>query len=186
MASLGGGRSLNGSDVLTRRAAIRLGSIGLGGLTLPDLFRLRRISRAAAPAAPGRAKSVIILFLSGGPAHQDMWDLKPDAPEEVRGTFRPIATNVAGVQITEHMPRMARLADRYAIVRSVHHRQPDHPAAAYWMMVGSPIARPSGNASFMSRADRPHPGSALAKLLGGRGSVPPFVMIPEAMAPNGP
>src|SRR5207253_3091346 len=112
-----------------RRSAIRLGAIGLGGLTLPELLRLQRLARAgirAGAAAPaGRARSVIVLFLSGGPAHQDMWDLKPDAPEEVRGTFRPIATNVAGIQVTEHMPRMARLADRYAIVRSVHHRQPD-------------------------------------------------------------
>src|SRR4051812_44425102 len=174
----------------TRRALVKVGAIGLGGLTLPGLLRLERVAAAAArgsgTSSPGRARSVIVLFLSGGPAHQDMWDLKPDAPEEVRGTFRPIDTNVAGIRVTEHMPRMARLADRYAIVRSVHHRQPDHPAAAYWMMVGHPIARPSGNASFMSRADRPHPGSALAKLLGGRGSVPPFVMIPEAMAPNGP
>jgi len=115
-----------------------------------------------------------------------MWDLKPQAPEEVRGTFRPIATNVPGIDVCEHMPRMARLADKYAIVRSVHHRQSGHPAAAYWMMVGSPIARPVANASFMSRADRPHPGSVMAKLIGDDTGVPPFVMLPEAMAPNGP
>ncbi len=66
----------------------------------------------------------------------DMWDLKPDAPEEVRGTFRPIDTNVPGIQISEHMPRMARVADKVAIVRSMRHRQTGHPAAAYWMMVG--------------------------------------------------
>ncbi len=115
-----------------------------------------------------------------------MWDLKPEAPEEIRGTFAPIATNVSGIAISEHMPRMARLADRYVIVRSVHHRQSNHPAAAYWMMVGSPIQRPVSDAGFMSRADRPHPGSALAKLLGATPTLPPFVMLPEAIQPNGP
>lgn len=172
---------------LTRRAAIRLGGISLGGLTLPQLLRWERKGIAASPTVGGKAKSVILLFLSGGPAHQDMWDLKPNAPEEVRGTFRPIATTVPGIDICEHLPRMARLADKYAIVRSVHHRQSGHPAAAYWMMVGSPITRPAANAAFMSRIDRPHPGSAVAKLLGPTESgVPPFVMVPEAMAPNGP
>jgi hypothetical protein len=159
---------------LTRREAIRVGAVGLGGLTLPKLLRLQDALGASPEAGSrtrGRAKSAIVLFLSGGPAHQDMWDLKPDAPEAVRGTFRPVDTNVAGIQVSEHMPRMARLADKYAIVRSLHHPQADHPAAAYW---------------FMSRADRPHPGSALAKLLGANPAMPPFVMIPEAIQPNGP
>jgi hypothetical protein len=159
---------------------VRVGAIGLGGLTLPDLLR----QRPAAGASTPKARSAIILFLSGGPAQMDMWDLKPDAPEEIRGTFRPIETNVPGIQVTEHMPRMARLADRYTIVRSVTHRDPNHPSAAYWMMVGSPIQRPDSNR--MSRADRPHVGSAVAKVLGPRGAVPPFVMLPEAMNPNGP
>ena len=171
---------------INRRTAIRLGGIGLGGLTLPNLLRLERQAQAGPDQPKARAKSVIILFLSGGPSHHDMWDLKPEAPEEIRGTFRPIATNVSGIEISEHMPRMARLADKYTIVRSVHHKQSGHPAAAYWMMVGSPIARPAPNASFMSRVDRPHPGSVVAKLLGSRTKVPPFVMLPEAMAPNGP
>ncbi len=167
---------------LSRRALVRVGALGLGGLTLPALLGQRRAIGATAP----RARSAIILFLSGGPAHQDMWDLKPDAPEAVRGTFRPIDTNVAGIRVTEHMPRMARLADKYAIVRSMTHRQTNHPAAAYWMMVGSPNQRPVAETNAMSRADRPHVGSALAKMLSPRGSMPPFVMLPEAMNPNGP
>jgi hypothetical protein len=175
---------------LTRRAIVRAGAIGLGGLTLPSLLRLERAAQAAPRLAgkesSGRGKSVILLFLSGGPAHQDMWDLKPEAPETVRGTFRPIDTNVPGIQICEHLPRMARLADKYAIVRSLRHSQADHPAAAYWMMVGSPIARRPADAAFMSRSDRPHPGSVAAKLCGGPPGMPPFVMLPEAIAPNGP
>src|SRR4051794_4127943 len=94
-------------DRLTRRALIRLGAVGLGGRTPPGLWRLGRMARAG---ATGRAKSVTLLFLSGGPAHQDMWDLKPEAPEEVRGPFRPIETSVPGILVSEHLPRMARLA----------------------------------------------------------------------------
>ena len=120
----GGIRRLGGP--LTRCELLRVGAIGLGGLTLPGLLRLQQAAAAPADgrrrATAGRARSVIVLFLSGGPAQQDMWDMKPDAPEEIRGTFRPIATNVPGITVSEHMPRMARLADKYAIVRSVHHR----------------------------------------------------------------
>ena len=167
---------------MTRRDCVR---IGLGGLTLPVL--LRATASAGSSTVAPKARSVIVLFLSGGPSQLDMWDMKPDAPEEIRGTFRPIASNVPGIQICEHLPRMARIADKYAIVRSVTHEQSAHPAAAYWMMSGSPIARPAPDASFLSRVDRPHLGSVLSKLVGAPvPSMPPFVMVPEAMAPNGP
>jgi hypothetical protein len=175
--------SLLGRGDWNRREVVRIGALGLGGLTLPDLLAAEH-AHASMPIA--RAKSAILLFLSGGPAHMDMWDMKPEAPEEVRGTFRPIATNIAGIDVSEHMPRMARQADKYAVVRSVSHAQADHPAAAYWMMIGSPIARPAREAGFMSRADRPHPGSAVAKLLGSTPGMPPFVLLPEAIQPNGP
>lgn len=177
-------RGLRPGAMPSRRELLRVGAIGLGGLSLPGLFRLERA--AGASASMGRAKSVILLFLSGGPAQMDMWDMKPEAPVEVRGSFQPIETNVAGIQISEHLPQMARVMDRCAIIRSVSHKQANHPAAAYWMMVGAPIARPVRDSGFMSRADRPHPGSALAKLLGATPSMPPFVMVPEAMQPNGP
>jgi hypothetical protein len=163
---------------------VRAGAIGLGGLTLPGLLGLRRA--AGADRRAGRARSAILLFLSGGPSQLDMWDPKPDAPERIRGTFAPIATRVPGVRIAEHLPGMARVADRFAIIRSASHTQSNHPAAAYWMMAGSPIARPEPDAAFMSRSDRPHPGSVVAHLRGGRPGLPPFVLLPEAMAPNGP
>lgn len=169
-------------DGLTRRELLRVGAVGLGGLSLPGLLRLE----AAAPPAAGRAKSVVMLFLSGGPSHLDMFDLKPEAPEEIRGTFRPIDTNVPGIQISEHLPRTARLADKLAIVRSTTHTTNSHPAATYWMMVGSPIQRAAPQSVTLSREDRPHPGSVLAKLLGATAGIPPFVMVPEAISPVGP
>ena len=170
-------------DALTRREVLRAGAIGLGGLTLPNLLRLQA---AATPRKAGKARSVILLFLSGGPSQLDMWDLKPDAPEEVRGTFRPIATNVPGIRICEHLPKMARLGDKYVLVRSMSHTDSNHPAASYWMMVGSPIGRVAPQAISMSREDRPHPGSVLAKLLPGPRDLPSFVMVPEAISPVGP
>src|SRR5438552_13975107 len=100
-------------DGLTRRELLRAGAIGLGGLTLPGLLRLQQA--AARPVA--KARSVIVLFLNGGPSHLDMWDLKPHAPEEIRGTFQPIPTCVPGIQISEHLPRMARLAQPYPLIR---------------------------------------------------------------------
>jgi hypothetical protein len=172
-------------DALTRREVLRAGAIGLGGLTLPNLLRMQA-AVAATPRKPGKARSVILLFLSGGPSQLDMWDLKPDAPEEVRGTFRPIDTNVPGIRICEHLPKMARLADKYVVVRSMSHTDSNHPAASYWMMVGSPIGRVAPQAVSMSREDRPHPGSVLAKLLPGPRDLPSFVMVPEAISPVGP
>jgi hypothetical protein len=173
-------------DGLTRREILRVGALGLGGLTLPTFLRLREAIASTPPRRLARARSVILLFLSGGPSHLDMWDLKPDAPAEIRGTFQPIATNVPGIRISEHLPRMARLADKYTIIRSMRHTTGNHPAAAYWMMVGSPMQRVAPQVVTMSREDRPHPGSALARILRSRQGLPPFVMVPEAISPVGP
>jgi hypothetical protein len=114
-----------------------------------------------------------------------MWDLKPAAPEEVRGTFRPIDTNVSGIQICEHMPRMARLADRYTVVRSMSHNEADHLKAGYYAMTGGRLQRSVVQASGMSRDDRPHVGAALSKFLSGPSALPPFAMIPEFISPVG-
>ncbi len=127
-----------------------------------------------------------MLFLSGGPSQLDMWDLKPGAPEGIRGTFRPAQTNVPGITMSEHLPRLARLADKYVIVRSVNHSTGNHPAASYWMMTGSPIQRAAPQSVTMAREDRPHPGSVLAQFLPTRACLPGFVMVPEAISPVGP
>src|SRR5438045_8469915 len=101
-------------DGVSRRDFLRIGGLALGGLTLPQILRAESASGA------GRShKAVIMIFLPGGPAHQDIFDMKPDAPLEIRGEFKPINTNVAGIQICEHLPRLARMMDRMALIRSI-------------------------------------------------------------------
>jgi hypothetical protein len=166
---------------MTRRDWLRVGALGIGALTLPNLLRLE-----ASGPRQARARSVIMLFLSGGPSHLDMWDLKPHAPEEIRGTFRPAATRVSGIQICEHMPMTAAIMDKCAIVRSMQHASGNHPAAAYWMMVGSPMTRVAPQVVTMSREDRPHPGAVATHLLPPTSRMPGWVMVPEAISPVGP
>src|SRR5437870_6571483 len=133
--------SLGQADVslcegLSRREWLRVGGLPLLGLSLPNLLRAGAGDRSA-PAEPtsfGRAKSCILAFLFGAPAHQDVWDLKPDAPREVRGEFKPIATTVPGILVGEHIPRIARQAHRFAIMRSVSHPDNTHTVAMHYML----------------------------------------------------
>src|SRR5437868_3482920 len=104
---------------LTRRQMLQIGGAGVLGLTLPRL--LRAGADPAARMTRPRADHLIVIFLNGGPSHLDMWDMKPTAPAEIRGDFRPIASTVPGVQLCEHLPRMAGQMHRCALVRSVHH-----------------------------------------------------------------
>src|SRR5438552_19181606 len=114
-------------DGITRRESLKIGALSaLGGLSLPELLRAEE--RRTGQARPGRAKNVIVLFLAGGAPHQDMYDLKPAAPAEIRGEFRPIATSATGIQVCEHLPRLARWMHRSALIRSVNHRAGCHNA----------------------------------------------------------
>ncbi len=110
-------------DGVSRRNFLKIGALGLGGLSLPQLLR------AEASSGVGRNhKSVIMIFLPGGPSHQDMFDLKMDAPSEIRGEFKPISTNVPGIQIVEHLPRLAKLMDKCTLIRSIVGATGDHYA----------------------------------------------------------
>ncbi len=115
------GHSNRFCDGLSRRNFLRIGALGMGGLALPQLLR----AEAASGLRSGQ-KAVIMVYLPGGPPHQDTFDLKLDAPAEIRGEFRPISTNVPGTQICEHLPRLARIADQYAIIRSISDAVDDH------------------------------------------------------------
>src|SRR3984957_13864527 len=127
---------------ISRRELLRAGGLGLGlhGLGLPGLLRARAASFPATPSF-GRARACILLFMWGGPAQQETWDLKPDAPEQVRGEFRPIATNVSGLMISEHFPLLASEAHRLAILRSVHHSDVNHTTATHALLTGRPSPR---------------------------------------------
>src|SRR5262245_64353608 len=117
--------------MLNRRdAMMRLGQVGLGALSLPVLLHGEKV-RATAPAPAGRARSCIFLFLWGGPSQNDMWDMKPDAPDGMRSIFRPIATAVPGIHVCDQMPLLARQADKVAFVRSMSHASTVHEPSVY-------------------------------------------------------
>ncbi|MGE3820888.1 MAG: DUF1501 domain-containing protein [Isosphaeraceae bacterium] len=179
-----GQRRVGPVGVLSRRELLRVGGLGLGlrGLGLSELLQ----GRAAAGQAPGtlggtfgKARACILLFMWGGPAQQETWDLKPEAPEGVRGEFRPIETNVPGIWISEHFPRLAQQAHRLAVIRSVHHADVNHTTATHELLTGRPA--PQGVAAPLGE-DFPHLGAVLAHLNKGRerSALPPFVqMRPE-------
>src|SRR5690606_8135829 len=115
---------------LTRRDLLQVGSLGTVGLALPDVLRSAESPRRTT----GKAKSCIIFFLEGGPAHQDMWDMKPEAPANVRGEFSPIDSTIPGVPVCEHMPMVSQQLHRLALIRAVHHPIVDHNASCYYML----------------------------------------------------
>src|SRR5688572_8650131 len=111
-------------DSWTRREVLRAGGLSALGLTLADWFRAEAagaVTREAGVRPRPRARSVILIFNCGAPSHTDLWDMKPEAPDEVRGTFKPIKTNVPGIEVSELLPELAKRANRYAIVRTVNH-----------------------------------------------------------------
>src|SRR5438105_2952472 len=116
------GSRLSLCEGMTRREWLRAGGLGSLGLMLPDLLRHRAEAATVERGTGfGRAKSCIVVFLFGAPAHQDVWDLKPQAPAEVRGEFKPITSSVPGILVGEHIPRIAQQTHRLALVRSVSH-----------------------------------------------------------------
>jgi hypothetical protein len=122
---------------LDRRAFVRSGLVGLSSLGLADLFALE--SQAAAAGRPVASnKAFLVVWLWGGPSHMETFDLKPLAPAEYRGEFRPIATNVPGIEISEHLPLLAARADKFALIRSCHHDSPSHVNSTRTMPTGYP------------------------------------------------
>ncbi|QDU18949.1 DUF1501 domain-containing protein [Urbifossiella limnaea] len=160
-------------DGLTRRETLTAGALTLlgGGFTLPDLLAAE--SRRPAAARPGRAKSVILLYLLGGAATQDMWDLKPAAPAEIRGEFRPIDTSVPGVRIGEHLPRTATWMHRAAVVRSVNHKAGCHNCLPSYTGLETPMPD-----QHPRDTDPPSVGSVCEFLRQDRGDLPDYVYMP--------
>src|SRR5688572_16635779 len=176
------GRPYRNCDGIARRDFLRLGMLAPLAASLPLVARRAAAEELGSGGSFGRAKRCIILFLTGGPPQHDTFDPKPDAPAEIRGEFKPIATSVAGIQVSELFPKLAAQADKFCIVRSVTHRDPAHTSAGYSMLTGlvHPKAGKEGEGMALpAPEDHPHVGAILAKAREGQGGPPPFVSLPE-------
>src|SRR5262245_57270833 len=152
-------------NLWSRRRLLQVGGIGALGLSLPELLHARAPLPGAGRRGPER--SCIFIVQYGGASHHDSWDLKPDAPEDIRGPYRPIATNVAGVRIGELLPRLARLADRYCLVRSMTHSNGGHDGGMHICMTGHSLPK----------ENTPYFGSVMAKLRPTTRNVPSYVWL---------
>src|SRR5438445_5224897 len=160
-------------DGLTRRDFLHAGSLGMLGLGLPAF----RALEARGAVAKDKDVNCIMLFLVGGPSQLDTWDMKPDAPAEIRGPFRPIDTKVPGIQICEIFPRLAGLMDKISLVRTVYHQATAVHDTGHQMMQTGRL--------FTGRIEHPHLGCILSKLKGPRGDAPPHVLLPRPIGPTG-
>src|SRR3990172_2331254 len=178
-------------DGPSRREFLRIGGAAMMGISLPQILALEARAKAEgatgqSSASFGKAKSVIMLFLQGGPSHIDIWDPKPDAPSNIRGEFRPIKTNVPGIWLSETMPLLAQQMDKATLIRSVSYTPAglfNHTAAMYQMMTGYTPDRvsPSGQLEPPAPNDFPTAGSHVAKLRPPEVAMLPFVMLPRPL-----
>src|SRR5262245_47406240 len=162
----------------SRREFLRICGLTVGRLSLPRLL-------ASTPPSKSRAKSCLLIFMDGGPSHLELWDLKPDAPLEVRGGFGPIRSSVPGVTVGELLPLTSRQMHHLAQVRSVHHGINDHNAGSYYMLAGrSPV---DGSSLIQTDSAKTFPpiGPVVARELPAQRPVPPYVLLPEFQWNNG-
>ena len=157
------------SALFSRRQMLKVGA--LGGLTLSQYMRLQ-----ASTKEPSQKRSGIFIFLEGGPSHQDTFDLKPDAPAEYRGEFKPISTSVPGIQICEHLPELAKRMKDYAIIRGLSHTLADHGSGKKYMLTGN---RPSQTLSY------PEYGAVVSKVHPSARDLPSYVSIDESFVGPG-
>src|SRR5438552_7456716 len=183
------GRSGATCDGVSRRELLRVGGAGLLGVTLSRLLATESAARADGPAKPagyGRAKNFIFVFLQGGPSHLDIWDPKPDAPDNIRGKFKTIPTKLTGERVTEVMPNLARVLDKTTLIRSVSYTPAglfNHTAAIYQMMTGYTPDKvsPSGQLEPPNRNDYPCIGAQVCRIEPPAVPMLPFVMLPRPL-----
>jgi hypothetical protein len=167
---------------LPRRTLLQAGAIGLVGLGMNHVAGLREASAAAgSPKPSGKAKSCIYIFLSGGLAQHDSFDLKPDAPDNVRGEFRPIATRTTGVQICEHLPLLAQRSHLWSLVRSLTHSSNDHSAGHQIMLSGRSVLPPGFSPNKPQRTDWPSIAAIASAATTRRNNLPPAAVLPERL-----
>src|SRR3954470_6436089 len=163
---------------LTRRAALRVGGLGLLGLTLPGLLRAE--DAAAITKLKARAKSVIFLYQFGGPSHVDMFDMKPNAPEGIRGPHKPISSNADGIQVSDRLPRVAKIMDKVPLVRSMTHNMKNHNSASYYALTGH--APPTDDIRLKDTLDLfPAYGSVVDRLPPSRGGDAASLSLPPVL-----
>jgi hypothetical protein len=160
---------------VTRRNFLQAGTAGAAALSLPTLFGLQEAG--AVEASSAKIRNCIVIFLVGSPGHIDTWDMKPDAPAEVRGKYAPISTNVPGIQICEHFPLMARMIDKVALIRSLYYRTGStHENGQRWMMTGH---------DFNADSMKPHCGSVISRMFGQKSELPANVILPGPIGNTG-
>jgi len=174
-----GGRSGNCTGA-SRRDFLKIGTLSALGLSLPELMA----QREAAAAAGRKPASMIFIWLDGGPSHLETFDLKPDAPEEVRGDFKPIETNVSGIRICEHLPKTAKVMNLFAILRSVTHNDSNHGAGNHLMTTGRSTPVPIGCGN--SASYHPSMGAFTAHERTAPHGLPPYLILGNAMRSGGP
>ena len=171
------------SDGIDRRGFLRMGS--LAGLSLADVLRLQHAT--GADTTPKKDVNCIFIFIIGGMAHQDLWDVKTEAPAEIRGDFRPIKTKVPGIDVSEIMPHIAGATDKLAILRSLTHGDSDHTAGYHVMMTGQhPGFGGNFNRNVTNNNMHPSFGSMVANLGGNSGKLPPYISVPNFISSGGP
>src|SRR5579871_5383316 len=164
----------------TRRQMLRAGGLCLLGFGWNPFSAISALAPPATRTGPGKAKSIILIFNGGAPSHIDLWDPKPEATAEVRGTFSTIQTSVPGIHVSELLPRMAKRMDKLALVRSVHHEHTSHNSGMYWSTAGRPY-RVDSTLIHPSPTDLPGVGTLvgwLAQRDGFSRGVPPYVITP--------
>lgn len=173
---------------MSRRALLRVGGSGLFGLTLGSMFRLQSAQAAGTHGGAGwnKAKSVVLVYLQGGPSHIDLWDPKENVPEKVRSAFKSIPTKIPGVQFTENLPKLAQVNDKFTMIRSMGYTPVglfNHTAAIYQMMTGYTTDKvsPSGQLEPPSAKDFPNFGSNIIRLKPSEVPMLPFVMLPRPL-----
>jgi hypothetical protein len=164
-------------DGLNRREFLRVGALGLGGFGLPELFRARA---RGGQTASRKVRSVLLLFMWGGPSQLETFDLKPEAPEGVRSLFRPVATRTPGIRICEHLPLLAERTERYAILRSVTHTGVNHGTSSYHMLTGRIHVTP-GTLRHPTPNDHPSVGSAVQRFGPQPADLPAAVSLPSVL-----
>src|SRR5947207_3823144 len=170
--------SFHQASALTRRHVLKVGGLGLLGLTMNTLWAAESKSTNQTSKAPTpRAKSIVFLYQFGGPSHIDMFDMKPDAPEGIRGPHKPMASNVPGIQVSEHLPRVAKIMDKVTLIRSMHHTMKNHNSASYYALSGH--EPPVDDIRLKDTLNLfPAYGSIVSRLAPSQGDMPTFVSYP--------